>query len=337
MTEPSIDAVDRALFADRSLVRLLAMRRTVFAAPVEDAPILHASASPVVVRGERRRTEQLVAQLGVDDVRRWIREAEATTLAALERLGEATARELVAEVPALAARVRTNVGTRYEGTIGIGSQLLVLLAAHGRVVRTRPRGTWLSTQFRWALMDRWLGRPLPQLPADEAHAALVRLWLGRFGPGTETDIRWWTGLSAREVRAALARLAAIEVALDGRAGFVLAEDLDPTTPPTPWVALLPPLDPTTMGWKERDWYLAEYAARLVDSAGNAGATVWVNGRIVGGWAVRPTGEVLTLLFEDVGGEAAGMVEAEAARLAAWLQTLPSVPRFVTAVQKELVG
>ena len=55
------------------------------------------------------------------------------------------------------------------------------------------------------------------------------------------------------------------------------------------VALLPTLDPTTMGWTARDWYLGEHRAQLFDSAGNAGATVWWRGRVVGGWAARPDG------------------------------------------------
>src|SRR5690606_4404040 len=53
------------------------------------------------------------------------------------------------------------------------------------------------------------------------------------------------------------------------------------------VALLPALDPTTMGWAARDWYLGPHKAAVFDTIGNAGATVWWEGRIVGAWAVRP--------------------------------------------------
>ena len=73
-----------------------------------------------------------------------------------------------------------------------------------------------------------------------------------------------------------------------------------------------------MGWAERAWYLGEHVPALFDRSGNAGPTVWWEGRIVGGWGQRPDGEVLVRLLEDVGGEAAAAVEAEPARLQDWL-------------------
>jgi Winged helix DNA-binding domain len=313
------------------------MRRTMFVVPVEDAPMLHAAASVAVARRERKRNEQLVAMLGVDDVSAWLREAESATLEALERMGEATAQELAAEVPALREKVRMNVGKPYEGSIGMSSRVLLLLAVEGKVVRGRPRGTWISSQYRWAPMTRWLGRPMTELPEAEAQAELVRRWLSRFGPGTEEDIRWWTGWTARAARAALTSLGAVEVDLDGRTGFVLPDDLEPTPAPETWVALLPSLDATTMGWKARDWYLGGHKDALFDLSGNAGPTVWVDGRIVGGWAMRPNGDVVMKLLEDVGREASQSIDAEVARLTEWLKDARVVPRFPTPLYRELVG
>lgn len=337
MTEPSIEAVDRALYEDRHLLRMLAMRRTMFVVTVEDAPILHAAASLAVARTERKRNSELVARLGVDDVERWMQEAEAETLAALERSGEATAQELARVVPALRQRVPVNVGKRYESSIGMSSRMLLLLAAEGKVVRGRPRGTWISSKHRWAPMHRWLGRPMQELPIDEAQAELVRRWLSRFGPGTEADIRWWTGWTLRGVRRALASVGALQVDLDGQVGFVLPDDLEPFRSPAPWVALLPALDPTTMGWRGRDWYLGDYERAVFDTSGNAGPTIWADGRILGAWAIRASGEVVTKLLEDVGGETAAAVEAEAARLTDWLRSVPVLPRFPTPLQNEPVG
>jgi hypothetical protein len=337
MTDPTIEAVDRALYEDRLLVRMLAMRRTMFVVPFEDAPILHAAASVAIARAERKRNEKLVAMLGVDDAGAWIREAEAATLAALERRGEATAQELASEVPALQQKVRVNVGKRYEGDIGMSGRVLLLLALEGKVVRGRPRGTWLSSQYRWAPMARWLGRALPELPAADAQAGVVWRWLSRFGPGREEDIRWWTGWTAGLVRRALASIGAVEVDLDGHTGFVLPDDLDPTPAPERWVALLPSLDPTTMGWKVREWYLGSHKDALFDTNGNAGPTIWVGGRIVGGWAMRPDGEVVTKLLDDVGREASLSVDAEAARLTEWLGETRVVPRFPTPLHSELVA
>jgi hypothetical protein len=337
MEHPTIEAIGHALYEERTLVRMLAMRRTMFVVPVEDAPVLHAAAARGVARVERRRNIEFARLLGEADAESWLSKAEAVVVAALERLGEATARELVAESPVLGRKVRVNVGKRYEADIGMASRVLLGLAVDGRIVRTRPRGTWISGQYRRATVGHWLGAPMPELPTDEAQADLVRRWLARFGPGTEGDLRWWTGLTAREVRAALARVGAIEVNLDGATGLVLPDDLDPPSPPEPWVALLPALDATTMGWQSRDWYLGEHRRALFDTNGNAGPTVWVDGRIAGGWAARRDGDVVFRLLEDVGTEAARAVEAEAARLGGWLRSTVVVPRFPTPLARELAG
>ena len=71
--------------------------------------------------------------------------------------------------------------------------------------------------------------------------------------------------------------------------MLLTGDESPTAPAEPWAALLPALDPTAMGWRERAWYVGEHTAALFDRSGNIGPTAWCDGRIVGGWAQRQDG------------------------------------------------
>jgi hypothetical protein len=142
--------------------------------------------------------------------------------------------------------------------------------------------------------------------------------------------------SRERVRAALAAVGAVDVDLDGATGFVLPGDLEPTPDTGPWVALLPALDATTMGWQARAWYLGGHKAELFDTNGNAGPTIWADGRIVGGWTVRPGGEVATRLLEDVGRDASEAVAAEAARLTALLDGVQVVPRFPTPLHRALI-
>ncbi len=126
-----------------------------------------------------------------------------------------------------------------------------------------------------------------------------------------------------------------QVDLSGAAGVVLPDDVEVEPSPDPWAALLPPLDPTVMGWKERGWYLGEHGPTLFDSSGNAGPTVWWHGRVVGGWAARKDGEIAFRLLEDVGSDAAAAIEAETARLAAWLGERKMIPRVGTPLEREL--
>jgi hypothetical protein len=129
---------------------------------------------------------------------------------------------------------------------------------------------------------------------------------------------------------------ATEVLLEGEVqGWVLPDDLEPVRAPGSWVAFLPSLDPTTMGWQQRGWYLGAHGPALFDRNGNAGPTVWVDGRIVGGWTQRRSGEVVQRLLEDIGAEVKAAVVASAAALEIWLGPTRVTPRFPTPLQKAL--
>ena len=105
----------------------------------------------------------------------------------------------------------------------------------------------------------------------------------------------------------------------------------------PVVALLPSLDPTTMGWRERGWYLGPHREVLFDRNGNAGPTIWVDGRVVGAWSQRPGGVVATRLLEPVPKRVERSIHTEAARLTAWMDGRRVIPRFPTPLDKELAG
>lgn len=101
---------------------------------------------------------------------------------------------------------------------------------------------------------------------------------------------WWLGATKGIVRAALLELGAVAVTLDSAAvDWLLPDDLDEIPDVESWTALLPPLDPTVMGWKGRDFYLGPHKGSLLDSRGNAGATAWVDGHtrpLLGRWLDR---------------------------------------------------
>ena len=101
------------------------------------------------------------------------------------------------------------------------------------------------------------------------------------------------------------------------------------------MALLPALDPTPMGWKQRAWYFGRTPDPAVRPSGNIGPTVWADGRIVGGWGQRPGGEIAVALLEDVGAGHEAMIEAEAERLARLVGPHPARPAFPTPLQKKL--
>ncbi len=335
MRLPETAAVERALYEQRTLVRMLGMRRTMFVVPRDLVGVVQASSTRAVAALERRRTLQLLEAAGVGGPAAWLAAVEQATLAALAARGEATGAELSADVPGLRTRMLLAEGKPYESRQNITTRVLTLLAADGRIVRGRPRGSWISSQYRWSPLEAWLPGGVPEWTAGEARAELVRRWLAGYGPGTEADLRWWTGWAAVHVRAALAACGAVAVDLDGVPGLVLAGDLEPEPAVAPWVGLLPALDPTVMGWAGRDWYLGGHGPALFDRSGNAGPTVWWDGRIVGGWGQTPGGGVAVELLEDIGREAAGAVEEAAATLGGWLGGVRVTPRFRTPLERRL--
>ncbi|MEV0190814.1 winged helix DNA-binding domain-containing protein [Kitasatospora purpeofusca] len=335
LREPSAGEVERALYEDVSLVKLLSMRRTLFAVTEEFAPYVSAAAAQPIAVKERATLLKHLGEFAEGWSEARLAETERAVLAVLAARGEATTAELGAEVPALRETMLMAVGKPYEAKQSVGSRLLRLLASDGHVRRSRPRGSWLSNSYPWAPVEQW-----PELPVREAKAEVVRRWLARYGPGTVEDVKWWTGWTLGDVRRALADVGAVEVALSGgaAAGSVLPGDEGPVAEPEPWAVLLPGLDPAVMGWRGRDWYLRpEDVPALFDRAGNAGPTVWWCGRVVGGWAQRADGEVVWRLFEDVGAEAAAAVGAEAERLVGWLGEVRVTPRFRTPLERELVA
>jgi hypothetical protein len=334
-----VPELEKALYDDRVLIRMLGMRRTIFVVPVELAPVVQAACTRAIAARERRKTEQFLVEGGVtDDPVPWLARVEAATLAALRERGTALSTDLSAAVPELAERIVVARGKAYEGSQSVASRVLPLLAADGVVVRGRPRGSWLSGgQYWWSPLDDWLPGGLPSLQPAEAQAALARAWLWTFGPAPVADLKWWSGWTLGQTRAALAAVGAVEVGLDGTPGVALPDDLAPVPEPEPAAALLPGLDPSTMGWQDRGWFLGPHAKALFDTNGNAGPTVWWGGRVVGGWAQRKSGEIVLRFLEDAGADAVAAAEEQAVRLAEWLGPARVTPRFRTPLERELAG
>ncbi|MFE3175686.1 winged helix DNA-binding domain-containing protein [Amycolatopsis sp. NPDC059090] len=348
--EVSVADVEEALYSRRTLLRLLGMRRTMFVTDVATAAQVQAACSYDIAARQRRLLEKQLGTLGhPENVPRpgeWLDEVMASVEKALRARESATAQQLADDEPRLRQQLLMAKGKPYESIGNVTSRVLFQLAAEGHIVRGRPRGSWQSTQYCWSPLTDWLAEGAtgvassadwPALSEDEARTALARRWLHAFGPAPIADLRWWTGWNAGQTKKALAALAPAEVDLDGEPAIALPDDLAPVPAPDPWIALLPALDPTAMGWQSRDWYVGPHRSALFDRSGNIGPTVWSDGRIVGAWAQRASGEVAVRLLEDVGAEKTAAVEAEAARLSEWLGEARVVPKFRTPAEKEVSG
>lgn len=337
---PGFDTVhlDHLLLEARSLWRMHAMRRTLFLVPTDEGSIFLTGASLAVARRERARLEGwLGAVMPTEMVRPWLQSVSAQVMEVMEGGGELRTPDLTAAVPDLDRKIKVGTG-RFTADTPVSSRLLYLLGMEGRIVRTRPAGSWRSSQYRWAAASWWWkDPPTPALDEAEGRVEVTRRYLATHGPVTLTDLRWWTGWTAGHARAALGELGPVPVRLEGGGeGYVLADDTDPVDEPaSPSVAFLPGLDPTPMGWKERGWYLGPHGEALFDRNGNVGPTVWLDGRIVGGWGQRQDGRVAYALLDDVDAAGVARIEEEAAALSAWLNGQVVSLRFKTPLERKL--
>ncbi|HET7387105.1 MAG TPA: winged helix DNA-binding domain-containing protein [Nocardioidaceae bacterium] len=341
MKNPAIDAVEKALYVDRSVVRHHAMRRTLWVATPDAARAMHAAATRKLVAPERRRTLKLLADSGVADPAAWLADAERQVLAAFHEHGPMTTRAVGARVPALRQPLVMSPGKTYSATVSAHTRVLLGLGFAGALVRTRPTGSWVNGQYTWTAADDWLpgGLESSRDPADAARELADR-WLRGFGPGTTEDLQWWAGWTAATTRRALADAGAVAVRLPEGEGWFAAGDEEPADNDTrdePWVTLLPSLDPTTMGWKQREWYLPAECADAFDANGNAGPTIWVDGRVVGAWAQAPDGTIRTHYFLDVPAPRRCEVDAQADRLRETLGETRFTVRFPGRIQRVLLG
>ncbi|MGH2916640.1 MAG: winged helix DNA-binding domain-containing protein [Solirubrobacteraceae bacterium] len=331
--------VAEAMYERRSLVRWMAMRRTLFVFAREDIPMVQAAVSTDIAATLRRR---LISQLERNrseppierDTAEWIADLAAGVERALTERGAATGTQLAADQPALRTRILARAAS--ERPHNLTTPLLTLMAADGRLVRATPTGAWTNRQHRWEPVARWWPEGLPAIDLQQARRDLARLYLARFGPASTDDLRWWTGWNLATTRRALEHLPIQEVDLHGQPGIdLVGAEREPAREPV--AALLPTLDPTPMGWKNRDWLLGIDAGHIFDRTGNIGPTLWWDGEIIGSWTIAPDGELRWKAIADRGAEARGALEQAASNLHARLHRTVLTPAIRTPLERSLTA
>ena len=319
--------LDAELYEKRRLVRILCMRGTLHIVPSAGLPVFFQATRERLQRAFLRQAARLLAQAGLcqdgeeaETLERLCRRIEKV----LMDRGPSTVSELSELVPELKIKVKYDVDKPYAGEFSLGSRLVPGMCVLGVLVRAKPRGSWRSSLYEYAPLVAWLpDMNLEALTPKEAQVRLVRRYLAAFGPATVEDIAWWSGLGKRKTREALSALGdeLVEAKIEGLGGgyLMLAADRqrlqEAQLGMEPSVNLLPSLDPYIMGYRDRRrFFPSEHYNQVFDRAGNAFATVWVEGRVVGVWRELEAAIEL-LLWQDVGSEA---LTIEAKRLGRFL-------------------
>jgi hypothetical protein len=184
-----------ALFGSKSLIKQLAMRRTLFVFPRE---LLPAAMSGPCARVARQESGRLVKDLErgqvTADGARWLATAQEAVLAPLASGAELSAQELRPDLAELAGQVSWHGHKPYGQVVHVAPRVLSWLSATGDVVRGRNAGHGRTSRPLWTRMDDWLGSPVDRCDVGEGYAgSSPAIWAGspRSPSGT------WCGGSAR--------------------------------------------------------------------------------------------------------------------------------------------
>jgi len=315
------------------------MRRTIWVMTPKIAQLAHSSATAKNATAEKKRTlEAFSRSEEISDAERWYADAQSKILKYLRRYGPKTAREIGKALPELAIPVPFG-SAKHTATLNAHTKILQGGGFDGVFSRGASVGGWLSAEYVWQPTEDWMQGGFDVVPEHESAPVLLREWLQSYGPATLTDIKWWFGWTITLAKSALESIEAAEVQLEnGSSAWLRPDDIGMLDEPPSWVQLLPGLDATTMGWKERDWYVDAAVAKAVfDRNGNAGPTIWADGRVIGGWVQKPDASIQIELYTRLTKNQQKLLDHAIARTTAFLGSDIVRPRFPSPNQKTLLG
>jgi Winged helix DNA-binding domain len=306
------DAVKKALWEDRSLVKLWAMRGTLHLLTAADYPTWQAALSTY----DHYRRPSWSKYFGVTqpELGRLIR---AVALALEDR---ALTREELADEVGRRTRSRKLGDTLRESWGAVLKPcsfqgVLCFAPSDGQRVRFTNPGSWLD------LDDR-------RLDPAKAVSEVFRRFLETYGPVSREELaRWWYGVSPagaeKTVRASSDEVTQVDV--DGTKAWMLTDHLDGlrSATPTKTVRLLPAFDQYVVGSTKHavDLMPGDFRDRVHRKAGWVSPVLAVDGRIEGIWSHERMGKQLSVTIEPFAEPppwARKGAEAEAERLAAFL-------------------
>jgi hypothetical protein len=307
-------AVQRALWKDRTLVKIWAMRGTLHLLPADELSVWHSALS---ISPRYLKPKLWQKYFGI-------------TLEQLDQMTEAVATALDGRL-----MTREELGREVERLTGIrGCGDTIAESSWGTVLRPAAFrgylcfGPSLGQRVRFTRPDTWLAKAMPKLDPHTATAAVTRGFLAAYGPATYHDLaRWWNGGGVSTARQWIASLGdeVLPVELDGQKVWMLAADARKARelPPIRSVRLLPAFDQYVVAasYHAASLLPADLRQRVYRPQGWLSPVLLVNGRMLGVWRHEIKGSRVDIIIEPfvpIPAWARNAAEQEAERLAAFL-------------------
>ncbi len=268
--------IKRARTEERSLLRTWVMRMTIHMIPTEDASWWLPLFEPGIEKWSRRRLSQLGMRAAKQD-----------------KALDVAAHALADEGPLTRSEVRERIeraGVELNSQTGMHIALTAVVAGIACLGPDRGKTTCLVRR------EDWLGKQR-RFDRDKALAELARVYIRAFGPATDRDFAYWSGMPLRDVRSGLGAIAKeIEEVEVGEQTMLVPRGKRPRLPANGQVRMLGNFDTYLLGWKDRSFSVDDQHALHVKEGGGG----WIrpvvveDGQVIGGWRSRRQGDRLEI-------------------------------------------
>ena len=316
--------LQKELFIKRKLIKIRCMRKTLHTVPFDLAPIVH----------------QATLHFRVADCIRYYKNNGISDKVVVEL--KKLIISLVKKSPS-----HSNTIIKYiQASSKPLRRLTIESKAQKLLIRVIVKHLWeegvicyINTSAHWGSEHRLYGHTqslypeliLNALSPEEAQKKLVSYHIDRYGPVTEKDISWWSGLSKRVIKQSLKAikhdLVELEVEEFGdtifymkKANYHRMQSFEYSG--EPWLALLAYEDSSLKGYFEsRNRYVhSKYYNDLFNQIGEVRASIIVNGEAVGiWWWDKKEEKIVYDLFKKIRKNLQSKLEGRIAEMETYLQ------------------
>ncbi len=283
--------LEKELYINKTLARVRGMRRTLFIETIDLIPIVYAATFNLI----ERSFEKYMAFHKV-------------SLKEYQELSQVIMKVILGkELSASEIREELNSESNIPAIIQV-------MCNRGLLIRGRPIKDWKDRRNKYArFKDYFPNLELNQLKEKKAIQFLVEKYVKAYGPVTELDMSWWTGLTKTQIKSALkcieSQLELVKISSIKKDYIMAKEDIiriaDNPISGESSLALLPGLDPYPMGYKDRERYIStKNYNKIFDRSGNITSTIFLDGVAVGVWDAEEKPEPLVKfhLFNSIKSE-----------------------------------
>ena len=297
------EILDEVVFEKKLMGKIRCMRKTVFVLPRKTIPFYY------------KATKNQYAKRHVDYLK---------NLGVSEEEYQKNIKNII-EVLGIKALSVSEIKKELDTDMNV-SAMVNLACDQSLLIRNKPVKSWRDKRHTYSVFSNYFpDLDMDDINEEDAIKYMIRKYLQNYGPVTENDIFWWTGMNKTPVRKVLEELEKqierIKITDSENEYLLLKSESDKLKevkiPKKDIVNFLPDLDPYLMGYKDRERYIVKvYYDYLFDRSGNAATSIIVNGKVVGIWdfvsAKKPVIKLYTL--EEIRKDILKQITKEASRV-----------------------